>query len=100
MQRTYLALATIAAATAAAMTELAAPLHRASAGPSRAPLAQQQPANQARPRLDRVSEPRQEPLTALPPGEPPPLESPAAAEPIGGTPGRRIVALQVIPFSP
>lgn len=91
MQRTYLALATVAAtaATAATMTELASAPRWASAAPSRAPLAQQQQRNWVQPSSDSAAEPRLDSQTAVPPGAPPPPpEAP------------RIVALQVIPFSP
>jgi len=88
VQRTYLALAAVAA-TAATMTELASLQRWASAAPSRAPLAQQQQRSWVRPSSDSAAEPRLDSQTALPPGAPPPLpEAP------------RIVALQVIPFSP
>jgi hypothetical protein len=98
VKRTYLALAA-AAAAATAMSDLAAPPRWASAAPSRAPLAQQQQRSWARPSIDNTAEPRQEPLTALPPGAPPPLPEMNTA-PVRESQSPRIVALQVIPFSP
>jgi hypothetical protein len=98
VQRTYLALAA-AAAAAAAMTELAAPPRGASAAPSRAPLAQQQQRSWTRPSLESAAEPKQEPLTALPPGAPPPLPE-MITTPVRESQRPQIVALQVIPFSP
>jgi hypothetical protein len=100
VQRTYLALATLAVAAAGGMTELAAPLRWASAAPSRAPLAQQQQRSLARPSTAAVADPVQRSaLTALPPSAPPPLPEPIATPGSSGQ-SPQIVALQVIPFTP
>ena len=100
MQRTYLALATVAAVAAGAMTELSTPLRWANAAPSRAPLAQQQQRSLTRPSSPSATEPTLgSDLTALPPAAPPPLPEPVAT-PAGNGPLPQIVALQVIPFTP
>ena len=100
MQRTYLALATLAVVAAGAVTELAAPLRWANAAPSRAPLAQQQQRSLARPSAATVADPTQgSAVTALPPAAPPPLPEPISTPASSGQ-APQIVALQVIPFTP
>jgi len=103
MQRTYLALATLAAVATGAMTELTTPLRWANAAPSRAPLAQQQQRSLARPSTTSTTSatgPTQaSDLTALPPATPPPLPEPVVT-PAGNGQSPQIVALQVIPFTP
>lgn len=100
MLRTYLALA----AAATALTSLTVGAHRATAAPSRAPLAQQQMRSLSRPALAPASAQPQgqvEPdpaLAAVPPSAPPPLPYGLDQTPRGATP--QVVALEVIPYAP
>ena len=83
MQRTYLALAALSLATAAALSSAAPNPLLANAMPSRAPLGQQQP------RPETSWAPSAVPL----PPPPPPLQADAQ-------PGPLVVALEVVPYRP
>ncbi len=86
MQRTYLALAALSLATAAALSSAAPNPLLANAMPSRAPLGQQQ---QRPSRTETSWAPSSIPL----PPPPPPLQTDAQ-------PGPLVVALEVVPYRP